>query len=48
MPRKKTSTSSPAKKRQIKNYTHPEKDRINNPPVGLVDPQTVPDAGNLN
>src|SRR5947199_9480838 len=33
------------KKRKIENYTHPKKQRINNPPVGLVTPETDRDAG---
>ena len=32
-------------KRKIENYTHPKKKRANNPPVGLVTPETDPDAG---
>ena len=40
MPRAKKST-----KRQIKNYTHEDKERVNNPPVGLVTPDTDKDAG---
>ena len=31
--------------RTIKNYTHDDKDRLNNPPVGLVTPDTDQDAG---
>jgi adenine-specific DNA-methyltransferase len=34
-----------AQKRKVENYTHPEQKRINNPPVGLVTPQTDRDAG---
>ncbi len=33
------------KKRKIENYTHPKKKRINNPPVGLVTPETDRDTG---
>jgi adenine-specific DNA-methyltransferase len=33
------------KKRKIENYTHPEKKRVNNPPVGLVTPETDRDIG---
>ena len=32
-------------KKEIKNYTHPDKKRVNNPPVGLVTPDTDKDAG---
>ena len=32
-------------KRAIENYAHPDKERANNPPVGLVTPQTDKDAG---
>lgn len=32
------------KKRQIKQYEHADKKRANNPPVGLVSPQTDQDA----
>jgi adenine-specific DNA-methyltransferase len=31
-------------KRKVETYTHPEKKRTNNPPVGLVTPQTDHDA----
>jgi len=34
-----------SKKRKIENYTHPKKKRVNNPPVGLVTPETDRDAG---
>jgi len=41
MPRRKaTSTQRP-----IGSYDHPDKERVNNPPVGLVTPQTDPDLG---
>jgi adenine-specific DNA-methyltransferase len=33
------------KKRKIENYTYREKKRVNNPPVGLVTPETDRDAG---
>src|SRR3984893_13559951 len=33
------------KKRKIENYTHREKKRVNNPPVGLVTPETDQDIG---
>ena len=32
-------------KRPIESYQHKDKERLNNPPVGLVTPQTDPDAG---
>ena len=37
----------PAKprKREIENYAHAGKERVNNPPVGLVTPETDEDAG---
>lgn len=31
--------------RPIESYEHREKDRLNNPPVGLVTPDTDPDSG---
>ncbi len=31
--------------RPIESYQHTGKDRLNNPPVGLVTPETDPDAG---
>lgn len=40
MARKKTDT-----KRLIESYEHRDKERANNPPVGLVTPDTDPDAG---
>ena len=33
------------RKRNIENYAHKGKERVNNPPVGLVTPQTDRDAG---
>jgi adenine-specific DNA-methyltransferase len=41
MARKKTTES----KRPIESYEHKGKERVNNPPVGLVTPDTDPDAG---
>lgn len=41
--RKKTETHST--KRPIESYEHRDKERLNNPPVGLVTPDTDPDAG---
>ena len=31
--------------RPIESYRHADKERLNNPPVGLVTPNTDPDAG---
>jgi adenine-specific DNA-methyltransferase len=36
---------SPNAKRPIESYKHQGKERLNNPPVGLVTPDTDPDAG---
>ena len=41
MARKKTTET----KRPIESYEHKDKQRVNNPPVGLVTPDTDPDAG---
>jgi adenine-specific DNA-methyltransferase len=41
MARKKTNET----KRPIESYEHKGKQRVNNPPVGLVTPETDPDAG---
>ena len=35
---------SKKKQRPVENYTHPDKERINNPPVGLVTPETDKDG----
>jgi hypothetical protein len=43
MPRGKTSGGKPLK-RLIERYEHSDKKRINNPPVGLVTPETNPVA----
>jgi len=43
MPRGKTSGGKPLK-REIERYEHTDKKRINNPPVGLVTPETDPVA----
>ena len=32
-----------AKARNVDKYEHPDKKRLNNPPVGLVTPETDPD-----
>jgi hypothetical protein len=42
MARKPSNTN---KKRQVASYTHPRSQRLNNPPVGLVKPETDRDAG---
>ena len=34
-----------SRKREIENYAHTDKERVNNPPVGLVTPETDEDAG---
>jgi len=34
-----------ARKKKIESYEHRDKQRVNNPPVGLVTPDTDPDAG---
>jgi adenine-specific DNA-methyltransferase len=41
----KTAGVKAGKKRKIENYTHPKKQRINNPPVGLVTAETDRDGG---
>ncbi|HXH22951.1 MAG TPA: site-specific DNA-methyltransferase, partial [Dehalococcoidia bacterium] len=38
-------SKSQTNKRPIESYEHRDKQRLNNPPVGLVTPQTDPDAG---
>lgn len=43
MPRKRVTAGTPTK-RPIKNYEHSDKKRVNNPPVGLVTPETDPVA----
>src|ERR1035438_10529683 len=45
MPKKKPNLPSHAEKKPIKSYTHKGKKRANNPPVGLVTPETDPDEG---
>lgn len=39
------NTTKPTKKRPIEQYEHKEKTRLNNPPVGLVTPETDIDTG---
>jgi len=38
-------TDAKPKRRPVESYDHQDKKRANNPPVGLVTPQTDPDAG---
>ncbi|MCX5831923.1 MAG: DNA methyltransferase [Deltaproteobacteria bacterium] len=46
MARKKTaSTQAGDGKRPIETYEHKDKQRVNNPPVGLVTPETDPESG---
>lgn len=40
--KRKRSTGSA--KKPIEQYAHVDKERLNNPPVGLVTPETDPDA----
>jgi adenine-specific DNA-methyltransferase len=44
MPKKKKVTKIP--KKPIVSYKHLDKERLNNPPVGIVTPETDPDTGN--
>ncbi len=41
----KRGNPSSKKRRPIESYEHRDKERVNNPPVGLVTPETDPDAG---
>jgi adenine-specific DNA-methyltransferase len=41
MARRKPETSN----RPVESYQHPDHERLNNPPIGLVTPETDPDAG---
>ncbi len=41
----KRKAKAAGKKKPIESYDHTDKKRANNPPVGLVTPQTDPDAG---
>jgi adenine-specific DNA-methyltransferase len=43
--RRKGKTQAEFNKRPIESYEHRDKERANNPPVGLVTPDTDPDAG---
>jgi adenine-specific DNA-methyltransferase len=36
-----------SEQKPIENYTHTDKERVNNPPVGLVTPKTDPDSGTI-
>ncbi|MBE2264831.1 MAG: site-specific DNA-methyltransferase [Flavobacteriales bacterium] len=45
MAKAKTTVTNVSKKRPIESYEHSDKQRANNPPVGLVTPDTDPDAG---
>jgi adenine-specific DNA-methyltransferase len=40
-----TRRKSAKTERPIESYQHADKERLNNPPVGLVTPDTDPDAG---
>ena len=42
---KKTTKRAGAGKKPIESYDHQDKKRANNPPVGLVTPDTAPDTG---
>lgn len=42
---KASESASPSRKRPIEQYDHRDKNRVNNPPVGLVTPATDRDAG---
>lgn len=44
-PTRNTRTMAKSGKREIGQYEHSDKTRVNNPPVGLVTPATDPDAG---
>lgn len=46
MAKKAATPPPPQTKRKIEHYTHVGKDRANNPPVGLVTPETDRDADN--
>lgn len=43
--RKKSTSKKHGEKREIESYEHMGKERANNPPVGLVTPDTDPDGG---
>ncbi len=42
---RKKKTEANRTKRPIESYEHRDKERVNNPPVGLVTPETDPDGG---
>lgn len=46
MPAKKKKTVTKVPKKPIVSYKHLDKQRLNNPPVGIVTPETDPDEGN--
>lgn len=46
MPVKKKKTAIKVPKKPIVSYKHLDKQRLNNPPVGIVTPKTDPDEGN--
>lgn len=45
MPRSKSPGPGKPRKKPIENYEHKDKQRANNPPVGLVTPETDRDGG---
>ncbi len=45
MARKKKADATTNARRPIDSYEHRDKQRLNNPPVGLVTPETDPDTG---
>ena len=45
MTTRRRKTQNNTDKRPIESYEHRDKERVNNPPVGLVTPETDPDAG---
>ncbi len=45
MARRRSAGENSGSKRAIESYEHRDKERVNNPPVGLVTPATDPDAG---
>ena len=42
---RKNNTGTNRTRRPIESYEHRDKKRVNNPPAGLVTPETDPDAG---
>ncbi|MDD9812380.1 MAG: site-specific DNA-methyltransferase, partial [Gammaproteobacteria bacterium] len=45
MPTAKQNTGKKTTRKKVEQYAHKGRRRVNNPPVGLVTPQTDPDAG---